>query len=430
MREKSNAAKQATSRRRFIQTTSAVGAGVMFVKAESVFGTPANSALGIGIIGCGGRGHHVGTKFLENTDTRITALADLFDDRLAATREHYDKLNAEKGGSAIPAANIFKGGRAYEKLVQSKDVDIVLVTSPPYFHPAHFEAAVNANKHVYLEKPVATDVWGCKQVMKTGQKAQGKVSVHVGLQKRYSDAYRAMVQRIHAGEIGDVALGQTYYYTNDLDRQAKPGMSELEARLRNWVFDKALSGDILVEQNIHILDCTNWVMQSHPIKALGTGGRVVRKDVGDVWDHFIMTFVYPGGINISFNSNQFRNKGYRSSGERYFGTKAVAESVQGGGPVRIVPHSSGGQVWDAGTNDALGTAVANKVKVFVEGIKAGRFDNEAKHGAEATLTAILGRTAAYSGRELTWDAMMKTDAKWDLKLNLDALGSNEAASAK
>lgn len=428
MSKKEKATKQ--SRRKFIQTSSALGAGVMFIKAESVFGSVANSTLGIGIIGCGGRGHDVGTEFVNNTEARVTALADLFDDRLAATRAHYDKLNAERGGSAIPEANIFRGGRAYEKLVQSKDVDIVLVTSPPYFHPTHFEAAVNANKHVYLEKPVATDVWGCKQVMKTGQKAQGKVSVHVGLQKRYSDAYRAMVQRIHAGEIGDVALGQTFYYTNDLDRKAKPGMPELEARIRNWVFDKALSGDILVEQNIHILDCTNWVMQSHPIKAMGTGGRVVRKDVGDVWDHYIMTFVYPGGINISFNSSQFRNKAYRTSGERYFGTKGVAESVQGGGPVRIVPHASGGETWDAGTNNALATAVANKAKAFIEGIKAGKFDNQANHGAEATLTAILGRTAAYSGREMTWDALLKTDTKWDLKLNLDALNGGMSASAK
>ncbi|HYE72901.1 MAG TPA: Gfo/Idh/MocA family oxidoreductase, partial [Blastocatellia bacterium] len=175
MQQKSNSTKQ--SRRKFIKASSALGAGVMFIKAESVFGSTANSLLGVGIIGCGGRGNYVGTEFLKNSETRVAALADLFDDRLASTREHYDKLNQEKGASAIPAENIFKGGRAYEKLVQSKDVDIVLVTSPPYFHPAHFEAAVNANKHVYLEKPVATDVWGCKQVMKIGQKAQGKVSV-------------------------------------------------------------------------------------------------------------------------------------------------------------------------------------------------------------------------------------------------------------
>jgi predicted dehydrogenase len=413
------------SRRNFVKTAAAAGTGLMFVRAESVRGTPANSTLGLGIIGCGGRGNYVGEEFITNTETRVVALADLFDDRLASTREHFDKKAQEKGLGKIDAANILKGPRAYEKLAQLKDVDIVLITSPPYFHPAHFEAAVAEGKHVYLEKPVATDVYGCKQVMKTGRRAAGKVSVHVGFQKRFSDAYRQIVERIHKGEIGEIVLGQSFYYTNDLDRQNKPGMSSLEARLRNWVFDKALSGDILVEQNIHVIDACNWVLQSHPVKAMGTGGRIARKDVGDVWDHYIMTFFYPNDVKVSFNSNQFRNKVYRVQGERFFGTKGVAESHHRG-PVRIGYHA-GGQGWDAGTEDALATAVANKVKDFVDGIKQGRFANEAQQGAESTLSVILGRTAAYSGRELTWDALLKTDTRWDVKLNLNALETGEAA---
>ncbi|MDQ3688141.1 MAG: Gfo/Idh/MocA family oxidoreductase, partial [Acidobacteriota bacterium] len=415
--------------RKFVQAAGVAGAGLMFMRPELVRGTQANSALGIGIIGCGGRGNHVGGEFVQNTETRVVALADPFDDRLTATRDSFDKMNEAKSLGKIPAANIFKGARAYEKLVGSKDVDIVLVTSPPYFHPEHFAAAVAAGKHVYLEKPVATDVHGCKQVMKTGQQADGKVSVHVGFQKRYADAYRALVERIHGGEIGDVVLGQTFYYTNDLDRQSKPGMSEVEARLRNWVFDKALSGDILVEQNIHIIDVCNWVLKAHPLKAMGAGGRITRKDVGDVWDHFIVTFFYPNDVKVSFNSNQFRNKVYRMQGERFFGTKGVAESHHRG-PVKIAMNSSGATGWDAGTEDPLAAAVANKAKAFVAGIRAGKFDNEARQGAETTLTAILGRTAAYTGREQSWDALVKTDAKWDLKLNLDALDNGGAVSMK
>ena len=424
---------KAVGRRDFIKTATVAGAGLMFVKAESVYGTPANSALRLGIIGCGGRGNAVGGEFVNNTDTRVTALMDLFDDRLSSTRERFDKIADEKGYAKIPSANIFKGWRAYEKLVQSPDVDVVLVTSPPYFHPDHLEAAVAAGKHTYLEKPVATDVHGCNRVIKAGQKVNGKLSLHVGFQKRYSDAYRAMVEKIHAGEIGEIALGQSFYYTNDLDRQNKPGMSEVEARVRNWVFDKILSGDILVEQNIHIIDAVNWVLKAHPVKAMGVGGRAVRKEVGGIpgdlltYDHYIMTFFYPNDLKVSFNSNQFRNRGYRAQGERFFGTLGVAESQQGGGPVQIILNN--GTKWDAGTTQALGTSVANKVKAFIEGIKNGKFDNQAEQGAESTLSVILGRTAAYSGREITWDRLVKSDAKWEAKLNLDALGQGETVSS-
>jgi predicted dehydrogenase len=422
---------QATPRREFIKTATAAGVGLMFVRAESVRGTPANSSPGLGIIGCGGRGNYVGEEFVKHTDVRVVALMDLFDDRLGSTRERFDKIAEEKGYSKISPDHIFKGWRSYERLVQLKDVDIVLVTSPPYFHPDHLEAAVAAGKHAYVEKPVATDVYGCKRVIKAGQRANGKLSIHVGFQKRYSDAYRAVVEKIHNGEIGDVVLGQTYYYTNDLDRQNKPGMSALEARIRNWVFDKVLSGDILVEQNIHIIDVVNWVLKSHPIKALGTGGQAVRKEVEAiprdflVWDHYIMTFFYPNDVKVSFNSNQFRNRAYRVQGERFFGTKGVAESHHRG-PVQIILNN--GSKWEADTSETLATSVANKVKAFVDGIKNGKFDNEAEQGAESALSVILGRTAAYSGKEVSWDKLLKSDARWDIKLNLDPLGHEETAS--
>jgi predicted dehydrogenase len=408
-----------------MKSVAAAGVGLTFVKAEAIYGTPANSALRLGIIGCGGRGNEVAGQFVRHTETRVTALADPFDDRLAATRDRFDKIAEEKGYAKVASTHIFKGGRAYERLVQSPDVDIVLITSPPYFHPDHLEAAVAAGKHVYVEKPIATDVYGCKRVMKAGRQAHGKLSLHVGFQKRYAPAYRALIERIHQGEIGEIALGQAYYYTNDLDRQAKPGMSAVEARLRNWVFDRVLSGDILVEQNIHIIDVCNWALKSHPVKAAGTGGRKVRTDVGDVWDHYIVTFTYPNDVHVSFNSNQFRNRAYRLQGERFFGTKGVAESHHRG-PVQIILNS--GEKWDAGTAEALQTAVAEKAKAFVEGIKSGKFDNEADQGAESTLSVILGRTAAYSGKELTWDKLLRSEARWDAKLNLDALGNGKTLS--
>lgn len=419
------------TRRDFVKTTAVAGAGLLIVPAATAFGSAANSSLGLGIIGCGGRGNYDGGEFVRNTDVRVTALMDVFEDRVGATRARFDKMAEEKGQGKIAEANLFKGHRGYEKLVQSKDVDLVLVTSPPYFHPDHLEAAVGAGKHVYLEKPVATDVTGCLRVKNIGKKYDGKVSMHVGFQKRYDEGYRGMIERIHAGEIGDIVLGQSFYFTNDLGRQNKPGMSDLEARIRNWVFDRALSGDILVEQNIHIIDIVNWAMKSHPVKAAGTSGRALRKQVDGIpadylcSDHFILTYTYPNDVHVSFNSNQFKNKGYRKQGERFFGSKGAAESFQSGPATINYNQVEEGQKVadkiDTGKVD-LHLAVGTKMKALVESIKSGKFENQCEQGADSTLTTILGRTAAYSGREVTWDKMIKSNEKWDLRLNLDSLG--------
>ncbi len=430
------------ARRDFVKTTAAAGAGLLIVPSAIAFGSTANSALGLGIIGCGGRGNYDGGEFVRNTDVRVTALMDVFEDRVEATRARFDKMADEKGQGKIADANLFKGHRGYEKLVQLKDVDLVLVTSPPYFHPDHLEAAVSAGKHVFLEKPVATDVTGCLRVKNIGRKYDGKVSMHVGFQKRYDEGYRGMIGRIHAGEIGEIVLGQSFYFTNDLGRQNKPGTNDLEARIRNWVFDRALSGDILVEQNIHILDIVNWAMKSHPIKASGTSGRALRKEVEGVpaeylcSDHFILTYTYPsaaGDVHVSFTSNQFKNKGYRQQGERFFGSKGAAESLQSGpATINLNQVQEGQKVADkidCGKVD-LHAAVGTKMKALVESIKSGKFDNQCEQGADTTLTTILGRMAAYSGKEVSWEKMIKSNEKWDLKLNLDSLGAGSAVSMK
>jgi myo-inositol 2-dehydrogenase / D-chiro-inositol 1-dehydrogenase len=424
---KENDKQSIESRRTFVKTTVTAGAGLLIIPSKTAFGSAANSSLGLGVIGCGGRGNYDSGKFVQHTDVRVAALMDVFDDRLESTRAKYDKIAEEKNYAKVSPSNIFKGWRSYEKLVQSKDVDLVLITSPPYFHPDHLEAAVNAGKHVYLEKPVATDVSGCLRVMKAGQQANGKLSIHVGFQKRYDETYRTVIGRIHAGEIGPIALGQSFYYTNDLDRHHKEGMPELETRVRNWVFDKALSGDILVEQNIHILDVVNWALKAHPVKASGVSGRAVRKEVAGIpaeflcSDHFILTYHYPGDIHVSFNSNQFKNKGYRQQGERFFGELGVAETFHSGIAKIMLSKEQGIKAFEGQV--VLEDAMATKMKALVDSIKNGKFENQAEQGAESTLTTILGRMAAYSGKELTWDKMIKTNEKWNLKLNLDTLGN-------
>lgn len=415
------------SRRDFVKTSAAVGTGLMIVSPSTAFSYAANSSLGLGVIGCGGRGHSDAGDFVENADVRVTALMDAFEDRVEAMRNRFDKIAADKGQTKISDSNLFKGWRSYEKLVQSKDVDIVLITSPPYFHPTHLEAAVDAGKHVYCEKPVATDVTGALKVMNIGKKAEGKVSLHVGFQKRYDVGYKSVVDKIHAGEIGDIVLGNGFYFTNDLGRQNKPGMSSLEARLRNWVFDQMLSGDIIVEQNIHIIDIINWAMKATPIKVSGTAGRAMRKEVEGIPanmltnDHYILTYTYPGDIHVNFASNQFKNKAYRQQGEKFFGTKGIAETLQGGEKAaKITDNVDRGNLTYEGKVD-LGDAIGRKIKALVASIQSGKFENQAQQGAETTLTTIMARMAVQTRKEISWDKMLKSGDQWKEKLNLDSL---------
>lgn len=402
----------ASERREFIKVSAAAAAGLVLIKPGSVHGTPANDAIRLGIIGCGGRGNHVG-KELVNAGAQVVALHDLFDDRLAETRDKLDTLAEGKGLPKLDPAMLFKGPEAYHKLLAA--VDAVLITSPPFFHPDHFAAAVAAGKHVYLEKPVATDVHGSRRIEKTARSGAGKVSMAVGFQSHHAPPYQEMVQRIHAGAIGDLVCAQTYYYTDDLKRKATPGMAPLEARIRNWVFDRALSGDILVEQNIHVIDIVNWVMRGHPVSAQATGGKKARLDV-DCWDHFTVNFTYPGDVHVSFNSTQFKGS-FDGKTQRFFGTKGYAEASFGKGGVRIV----GEEPWDAGVEEGLKDSVTKKTAAFIESIRTKNLINEVPAGVESTLTAILGRTAAYEDEERTWDKVASSNARWNEKLDLSRL---------
>jgi predicted dehydrogenase len=309
---------------------------------------------------------------------------------------------------------LFKGPDAYRKLVEAPGVDVVIITSPPYFHPDHFEAAVAAGKHCWLEKPVATDVQGTKRIEATGRKGAGKVSMAVGFQGRYSEQYQEMVRRVHEGAIGDIVTAQTYYYSNDLNRKGREGASALENRIRNWVFDKALSGDILVEQNIHVLDIVNWVTRAHPVSAVATCGKKARLDV-DCSDHYQVVYTYPNNVHVSFGSTQF-NKSYDSRAQRFMGTKGYAEAHFGKGGVRIV----GENAWDANSEDAYGQAVPRKIAAFLESIRSKSYQNDVPGGAESTYTAILGRTAAYEGEERTWDKLVGGNDRFP-KVDLGAL---------
>ena len=401
-------------RREFVKASATAAAGFVIVKPGSVYGTPANDAIALGVIGCGGRGNYIPREFLSAGGTRVVALHDVFDDRLAETRDRYNKIHDEKGLPKVEDGKLFKGPDAYRQLVEKGGVDAVIITSPPYWHPDHFEAAVEGGKHVWLEKPVATDVQGTRRIEATGRKGAGKVSMAVGFQGRYAPAYVEMVRRIHEGAIGDIVTAQTYYYSGDLNRKTREGASALENRVRNWVFDRALSGDILVEQNIHVLDIVNWVLRSHPTTAAANGGKKARLDV-DTWDHYNVVYTYPGNVHVSFGSTQF-NKSFDQRAQRFMGTKGYAEAHFGKGGVRIV----GDNPWESEIPEGYAESVPRKVAAFLESIRRRNLQNEVPIGVDSTYTAILGRTAAYESEEQSWDKMVGGNARWP-KVDLNGL---------
>jgi predicted dehydrogenase len=415
------------SRRKFLGAAAATAAGITILRPGAARGSAANSALRLGILGCGARGTAVGTGFVDNTNSRVVALADLFADQLAAARKHFDEYQRAKGYAAIAASQLFQGPQAYQQIAASKEVDFILITTPPYFHPLHLEAVVAAGKHVYCEKPVAVDVPGAKRVMRVGEKVQGKLSLEVGFQIRKAPPYVELVKRIQGGALGKIGCGLGYYYCGHLDRPEWPNASPEEKRLRNWVWDRTLSGDIIVEQNIHIIDVCNWILQGHPEYAVGGGGRKLRADWGDCWDNFNVVFTYPDHVQVSFGSTQFDNPDFDAA-TRFFGTKGSSEghydyrvSIAGAEPwdAGLGPAPGSSQFSAAGTfKGALDQADPEKQKAFVQSITSGEFHNQAAQGAESALSAMLGRAAAYMGRVVTWDELMKSEEVYDPNIDV------------
>lgn len=424
--------KSAVSRREFLGTAAAA-ATLTILKPQLVRGTAANSAVRVGLLGCGGRGTADATDLVNTGSARVVALADLFDDQLQAAKKNFDALSQSKGYAGVDPSQMFKGAKAYEQIAASKEVDAIVIATPPYFHPQHLEAAVVAGKHVYCEKPVAVDVRGAKHVIETGKKAEGKLSLDVGFQIRNAPPFVELTRRIHDGALGKIACCQAYYYTGAIERPDWATASPVERRIRNWVFDRVLSGDILVEQNIHVMDVCNWVLQGHPLKATATGGRKVRTDSGDCWDHFEVLYTYPDDVHVSLNSTQF-DKGWWDVCERFFGSKGVSEAHYDH-PVRITGDDP--WEWNAGDTQseqkpgqfsttgvfkgALDQADPEKKKAFVESILSGKFHNQAAQGAESALAAMLGRKAAYTGRAVTWDELVGSDEAWDSGIDLEKL---------
>jgi myo-inositol 2-dehydrogenase / D-chiro-inositol 1-dehydrogenase len=421
------------SRREFLKSTAATiaGTGLVGAMAGRVHAA-GDETIKVALIGCGNRGAGAATQALSTAGpVKLWAMADTFTDRLEkclrnitselAAAEDRDSRHAGPERVDVPKERQFVGLDAYRHALDS-GVDVVLLAEPPGYRPLHFEAAIKAGMHVFMEKPVATDPSGIRRVLAAAQEAKKKnLKVGVGLQRRHQPSYHEALKRIRDGAIGDVVALRCYWNGGSPAKTPFPrgDLSELEYQVRNWYFFSWLSGDHICEQHVHNIDVCNWIKGEHPVEAQGMGGRQVRtgKEYGNIFDHHAVEFTYADGTKMFSQCRQIPGCASRVA-ESADGTKGVAELNGQHAEIfvnqkRIWRTSGGKKGYENGAyqaeHDALFDAIRNNKQY-----------NEAEYGATSTMTAILGRMATYSGRFITWDEAFKsnhsttTDAeKWD-----------------
>lgn len=356
-------------------------------------------------------------------------MADLFDDKLQKSQKVLDAMNAKKGFPGIQKSNTYVGSRAYLKLVQDKNIDAVLISSPCYTHPDFFEAAVSENKHVYCEKPAAPDVEGCLKIEKLGELINDQLSLVFGFQIRYATPYVEMVKRIQKGDIGEILCANLCYLSNRAEVVSLEGISDEESAIRNQFNFLALSGGPLLDQGSHMIDVCNWALQKHPIQATGVGGKDKSQNYGDVWRHFQLIYDYEG-VFVSLQSTQY-GPHFGDVCAKFIGTEGTAEAHYSGGV-----FISGSKAWDSGVVrygssvltdeqrkaggflNSLQDADVNKQIAFIKSIETKHYLNETQSCVDSTLSAILGREAAMTGKALNWKKLKASNSRLDPKLNL------------
>ena len=396
------------SRRDFIGTLAVAGSVLVACakarKREYAFPplldrAPEGRRLRAGLVGCGGRGTGAALNFLEaGPDLEITALADVFQDRLDSCRQKLKK----KAGVEVPDSRCFLGFDAYQKLIDS-GVDIVMLATPPHFRPEHFAAAVEARKNVFMEKPVAVDPVGARSIIDTATKARALgLTVVTGTQRRHQREYIATFKRILDGAIGDIVAARCYWNQGQLwYRPRQPNWSEMEYMIRDWVNWRWLSGDHIVEQHVHNIDVVNWFTGMHPVKAVGVGARM-RRVTGDQYDFFSIDFEMENGMHVHSMCRQINGCANNVS-EWVVGTRGYSNCRD------TIFNRKGEGVWKYD-----GPKINPYVQEHIDLVTAIRTEKpfvEAENTAVSTLVAIMGREAAYTGREITWDEMMASNMR-------------------
>lgn len=393
------------SRRSFVESAAAVAGVAALPTRVFGIGRPDADPIRIGLVGCGGRGTGAAVNALAASDNvTLVALGDLFPDRLASAQAQFAKTATTDAkfaaGYKVTPERTFTGFDAYRKVLAA-DIDLVLLCTPPAFRPQHLEAAIAAGKHVFMEKPVCVDVAGAKSVLSSAEAASSKhLAIVAGTQRRHDPLYVETIRRIHDGAIGQVVSAQVYWNQGGLwTMPRKPDWSDMEWQLRNWLYFTWASGDHIVEQHVHNLDVANWVIGALPVKAVGMGGRQARTgpEYGHIYDHFAIEYEYPGGVRVMSMCRQ--QAGTASFvGERILGTKG-----QSNARTRI---TTGEGVWTPAAAAPGMDPYVEEHTHLVASIRAGAPLNEGKRIAESTLTAIMGREAAYTGQEVTWEKLI------------------------
>jgi myo-inositol 2-dehydrogenase/D-chiro-inositol 1-dehydrogenase len=401
-----NPQNERTSRRDFMKTstTVAVGAGLLGALSPRVF-AKGSDTLRIGLVGTGGRGcGAVGDCLRANPATKLVAVGEIFEDRLQSGLKGLEEaFHSQTGRIAVDEAHRFTGFDAYHQVLAS-DIDLVILATPPGFRPIHFEAAVNAGKNVFMEKPVAVDGPGIRRVLAANEVAKSKnLKVGVGLQRHHQPMYIESLKRIHDGEIGDVTALRVYWNGTtpwDPRKSHEECKGEMEYQIRNWYYYVWLCGDHIVEQHIHNLDVGNWVKQTHPVRCWGMGGRQQRTDkkYGEIFDHHAVEYEYPDGSRM-FSQCRQQNGNWNSVSEHAIGTKGTLDIADGHGS----KIKSGESEWAYNSHGKREFPYRIEHADMGAAIRDNHPYNEAEHGAYSTLTAIMGRMATYSGRPVEWD---------------------------
>ena len=397
----SNQHDTSVTRRDFVRTAAAASIAATFPATFNVF-AQGSDAIRVGVIGCGGRGTGAAIDCLKSAPgVEIVALGDLVPDRVESslarlTKEFPDKVKVTKD-------RCFAGFDNYKGVLSVPDVNLIVTAAPPGFRPIHVKAAIEAGKHVFMEKPVAVDPVGVRSIIATSDLARQKgLALVAGTQRRHQRRYLEMMRRIQDGAIGEIVGAQVYWNQGDLwVKLREPNMTEIEWQCRNWLYFTWTSGDHIVEQHVHNIDVANWAMGVMPKNVMGMGGRQVRvaPEYGNIFDHFAVEFEYPNGVRVSSMCRQTKGCNDRVE-ERIVGTKGVAWSTSSA--TRI----TGAAPWTF-EGDEVNPYVQEHIDLIAS-IRKGAPLNEGRQIAESTLCAIMGRMSAYTGRALSWEWAMNS----------------------
>ncbi len=382
-----------------------MAANLLILDSKTAFGSQANSAVSFGIIGTGGRGTLVGTLMVKNPGTRLAAICDIYPDKIDLAKTN------------IPTADAARTYRDYRQLLAADDIDAVLISTPVFLHPEHFEAAVQSGKHIYCEKPAGADVAGVKRLMRAAEKIKSDRVVQFGFQQRFAPQYIKAMDALRSGKIGDMKLMISYWEIGGMPSTQAPPPSPYtgeEEKIRHWGAYMATSGGPIVEQDCHGVDMLNWFGQEqHPTRAVGTGGLRYPVLYGD-WktDHHNITYFYPGGLEGYLISIKY-TADYRNVKEQLYGSKGLIEVARTfykfHEPNAQSPLKNADDLEDKTLVEKMESRrdiTADAVAHFFQCIVDKKPFNMSKAAAESTLTAILGRTAIEKGREVTWEELL------------------------